>query len=31
MRRFADGLHAIALTLWIGGLWTVGLLVAPTL
>jgi hypothetical protein len=31
MRRFADGLHAIALTLWIGGLWAVGLLVAPTL
>jgi len=31
MRSIADGLHAIALTLWIGGLWTVGLLVAPTL
>lgn len=31
MRRFADGLHAIALTLWIGGMWAVGLLVAPTL
>ena len=31
MRSLADGLHAIALTLWIGGLWTVGLLVAPTL
>jgi hypothetical protein len=31
MRSFADGLHAIALTLWIGGLWAVGLLVAPTL
>ena len=31
MRRFADGVHAIALTLWIGGMWTVGLLVAPTL
>ena len=31
MRRLADGLHAIALTLWIGGLWTIGLLVAPTL
>jgi hypothetical protein len=31
MRKFADGLHAIALTLWIGGLWTVGLVVAPTL
>ena len=31
MRRFADGLHAIALTFWIGGMWVVGLLVAPTL
>lgn len=31
MRSIADGLHAIALTLWIGGLWAVGLLVAPTL
>ena len=31
MRKFADGVHAIALTLWIGGMWTVGLLVAPTL
>ncbi len=31
MRGFADGLHAIALTLWIGGMWTVGLLVAPAL
>ncbi len=31
MRSFADGLHAIALTLWIGGMWAVGLLVAPTL
>jgi len=31
MRNLADGLHAIAMTLWIGGLWAVGLLVAPTL
>ncbi len=31
MRSVADGLHAIALTLWVGGLWAVGLLVAPTL
>ena len=31
MRSVADGLQAIALTLWIGGMWTVGLLVAPTL
>ena len=31
MRSLADGLHAIAITLWIGGLWAVGLLVAPTL
>ena len=31
MRALADGLHAIALTLWIGGLWAIGLLVAPTL
>ncbi len=31
MRSIADGLQAIALTLWIGGMWAVGLLVAPTL
>ena len=31
MRSIADGLHAISLTLWIGSLWAVGLLVAPTL
>lgn len=31
MRAVADGLQAIALTLWVGGLWAVGLLVAPTL
>jgi len=31
MQKFADGLHAIALTLWVGGLWTVGLMVAPML
>jgi hypothetical protein len=31
MRKVADGLYAIALTLWIGGLWTIGLVVAPAL
>lgn len=31
MRGLADGIHAIALTLWVGGLWAIGLLVAPTL
>jgi hypothetical protein len=31
MRSIADGFHAIALTLWIGGLWMIGLLVAPML
>lgn len=31
MRRFADALDVVALTLWIGGLWTVGYLVAPTI
>ncbi len=31
MRRLADALFQIALTLWVGGLWAVGYLVAPTL
>lgn len=31
MRRLADALFQIALTLWVGGLWTIGYLVAPTL
>lgn len=31
MQRFADAFHSIVLTLWVGGLWTIGYLVAPTL
>ena len=31
MRRLADALYNIALTLWVGGLWAIGYLVAPTL
>ena len=31
MRRFADALDFIALTLWVGGLWTIGYVVAPTI
>jgi hypothetical protein len=31
VRRFADALYTITLTLWVGGLWTIGYLVAPTL
>jgi hypothetical protein len=31
VRRFADALYGVVLTLWVGGLWTVGYLVAPTL
>ena len=31
MRRFADGLYQVAVTLWVGGLWAVGYLAAPTL
>lgn len=31
MNRLADALHLIAVTLWVGGLWTVGLMVAPLL
>ena len=31
MRKLSEALYAIALTLWIGSLWTVGALAAPTL
>ena len=31
MRRLADALFTIVLTLWVGGLWAIGYLVAPTL
>ena len=31
MRRLADALYDVALTLWVGGLWAIGYLVAPTL
>ena len=31
MRRLADALYDVALTLWVGGLWTIGYVVAPTL
>jgi hypothetical protein len=31
MRRLADALYEVALTLWVGGLWAIGYLVAPTL
>lgn len=31
MRRLADALYFVTLTLWVGGLWTIGYLVAPTL
>jgi len=31
MKFLAEALYAIALTLWIGGLWAIGYLVAPTL
>ncbi|MBK7676594.1 DUF4149 domain-containing protein [Accumulibacter sp.] len=31
MPRFADALYNIALTLWVGGLWAIGYVVAPTL
>ncbi len=31
MRRIADALSGLALTLWVGGLWSIGYLVAPTL
>lgn len=31
MRRLADALMPIALTLWVGGLWSIGYLAVPTL
>jgi hypothetical protein len=31
MRRLADSLYFVTLTLWVGGLWAIGYLVAPTL
>ncbi|HMW18007.1 MAG TPA: DUF4149 domain-containing protein [Accumulibacter sp.] len=31
MRRLADALYQIILTWWVGGLWTVGFVVAPML
>ncbi|SBT05470.1 conserved membrane hypothetical protein [Candidatus Accumulibacter aalborgensis] len=31
MQRLADALYDVALTLWVGGLWAIGYLVAPTL
>lgn len=31
MKSFTDSLHWIAVTLWVGGLWVIGYLVAPTL
>ncbi len=31
MKSLAEALCAVALTLWIGGLWVIGYLVAPTL
>ena len=31
MRALADALQSIAITLWVGGLWVIGLLVAPFL
>ncbi len=31
MRRLTDALYDVVLTLWVGGLWTIGYLVAPTL
>ena len=31
MKTLAEGIYAVALTLWIGGLWAIGYIVAPTL
>jgi hypothetical protein len=31
MTRFTDRLHALAVTAWVGALWAIGLLAAPTL
>jgi hypothetical protein len=31
MRGIADALQSVAATLWVGGMWTIGFIVAPTL
>lgn len=31
MRRLAEGLNSLAITLWVGGLWAVGFIAAPSL
>jgi len=31
MRAIADALQAMAITLWIGGMWAIGFIVAPVL
>lgn len=31
MRRLADSLFVLALTLWVGGLWAIGFIAAPSL
>ncbi|HEX5464048.1 MAG TPA: DUF4149 domain-containing protein [Burkholderiales bacterium] len=31
MRKLADALHPVAVTLWVGALWAIGGIVAPTL
>lgn len=31
MRRLADSLYLVAITLWVGGLWAIGYMVAPIL
>lgn len=31
MKKLADTLHFVAVTLWVGGLWVIGYLVAPVL
>ena len=31
MKNFADGLAALLLVLWVGGLWAIGYIAAPTL
>ena len=31
MRRLADALYEVALTLWVGGMWAIGYLAAPIL
>lgn len=31
MKSFADALQSIAVTLWVGGMWTIGFVVAPLL